>query len=130
MKLRLRGQSLRLRLTRSEVAQLANAGRVEEEIQFGPKAGSRLGYGLQLSASHEQITAEFQQQQITVLLPAAAGRRWATDDTVGLYADGPGGLRLVVEKDFKCLELRPHEDDSDAYEHPGGVAGAGCGISD
>jgi hypothetical protein len=129
MKLRLRGQSIRLRLTRSEVAQLAQAGLVEETIQIGPKANAQLVYRLQLSTEHSRMTADFQDRQITVFLPADLGRRWSLDDTVGLYGEEPWGLRLAVEKDFKCLEVRPHEDDSDAYEHPGGVAGLGCGIA-
>lgn len=129
MKLRLRGQSLRLRLTRSEVAELADAGCVDETIQIGPNADASLVYRLQLSANHAQMTAVFQGRQITVLLPADAGRRWSLDDTVGLYREEPWGLRLVVEKDFKCLEARPHEDGSDAFERPGGVTGAGCGIT-
>ena len=38
MKLRIRGDSLRLRLTRGEVEALADSGEVRETIHFGPSA--------------------------------------------------------------------------------------------
>ncbi|MBL9108770.1 MAG: hypothetical protein JNM74_05850, partial [Myxococcales bacterium] len=44
MKLRTRGRSIRLRLTRTEVARLAAGERVEERVPFGP--GTALVYGI------------------------------------------------------------------------------------
>jgi hypothetical protein len=45
MKLRLQGNSVRLRLTRSEVERLRETGLVEESIEFG--SGESLVYRLQ-----------------------------------------------------------------------------------
>ncbi len=45
MKLRIRGNSVRLRLTRGEVEDFDREGRVEDAAQFGP--GARLAYALE-----------------------------------------------------------------------------------
>ena len=49
MKLRLQGNSVRLRLTRSEVERLRETGLVEESVDFG--AGAALAYRLQTKLS-------------------------------------------------------------------------------
>jgi hypothetical protein len=50
MKIRMRGNSVRLRLTRGEVARLAAVGRVEEATEFGLGPEARLIYSLASSA--------------------------------------------------------------------------------
>ena len=47
---------------------------------------------------------------------------WATTDQVGIektifVAEG-SDLAILIEKDFKCLTDRPHEDESDLFENP------------
>jgi hypothetical protein len=46
MKLRIKGNTLRLRLLRSEVERLAAAGVVTEEIRFGPATYDALRYSV------------------------------------------------------------------------------------
>jgi hypothetical protein len=113
MKLRIQGNSLRLRLTRSEVTTLHQNGVIEESAQFS--SGSRLRYRIQTGGS--DIRADLNTDTITVCLPHAAMQRWATSDAVGLNARD-GGLRIAIEKDFRCL-TRPREQNApDAYPHP------------
>lgn len=121
MKLRLRGDFLRLRLSRSEVAELLRLGALEEATAFGPTAAQRLVYAVRVSDDVREPAASFADNRITVTLPGACTRTWAGSATVGLYAEAKHGLRIAVEKDFKCLEPRPLEDDSDAFDHPGGA---------
>ncbi len=118
MKLRIRGHSIRLRLDRKEVAELARTNQVEETTRFGPNPGDRFIYRLQLSSNPEP-TAKFRDNEITLSIPEAEGRRWALGAEVGIYGEKPWGLKFAIEKDFKCLETRPDEDDRDAFEHPG-----------
>lgn len=120
MKLRIRGNSLRLRLTRTEVAELAAAGFVEERAQLGTTPDCALVYRLELSPTAPRPTASFHGSQINILLPATEGRAWAQNDTVGIHGEETWGLKLTIEKDFKCLDPRRDEDESDAFEHPGG----------
>ena len=115
MKLRIQGNSLRLRLTRSEVARLHEHGVVEEISQFN--LGGHLTYRVQSVAGADAARADLLHGIITVQVPASEVENWAGSEEVGLYAhDGP--LRIAIEKDFRCL-TRPREEEArDAYPHP------------
>ncbi len=121
MKLRIRGNSLRLRLTRSEVARIGNGESVEETIRFGGER--RLTYRLESSPDNHRIAAGYEADCITVRLPVSAAREWASaervslDDEQPLDADG-ATLHLLIEKDFSCLTERRGADDADTFPHP------------
>jgi hypothetical protein len=117
MKLRLRGNSLRLRLTRNEVCRLAEVGLVEESVVFAGGTDSILTYRVR---SGESDDATHNAGRIEVVVHSAAVREWADGPAEGIYFETGAGLRVAVEKDFRCLAPRDGEDDSDAYEHPGG----------
>lgn len=112
MKLRIKGNAIRMRLTRSEIAQLAATGMVEELTSFG---SNQLVYAVK-SALQAQLSAGFTDGRITVLIPDEFVSAWPDNDVVGLRLDGPG-LEILVEKDFVCID-RKDEDQSDQYEHP------------
>jgi hypothetical protein len=115
MKLRIQGDSLRLRLTRSEVARLHECGVVEETARFGNGPG--LTYRIRKSANDAGIRAELTDGAITVHVPPSTVEAWATSDEVGLAARD-GVLRILIEKDFRCLTRPREEDEPDAYPHP------------
>ena len=131
MKLRVRGNSVRLRLSPSEVARLIERGAVAESTNFG--GGSRLGYELRVSSDVAEPRATFETAQLLVTLPAAAATHWATSDEVGISAQQPTGdgatLRLLIEKDFECLDRAAgdEEEPEEAYPHPARQSGGGCG---
>ncbi|MFV8755492.1 DUF7009 family protein [Nannocystaceae bacterium ST9] len=125
MKLRIRGDSLRLRLTRSEIDRLCEQGRVAQSIHFGP--GPALEYAIAL-AEQSSIEARFDGATITVVVPRALAIAWASGDEVGLshaQALPEGELRLLIEKDFHCLVPRGEQDD-DAFPHPKAGSDASC----
>lgn len=120
MKLRLRGNTLRLRLTRAEVDRLgSNAGRVEESVRFGPTAS------LLYSIERDDVRApraELDGRAIRVIAPHTLVEAWAKSDQVGFdgeQATGDGQvLRILVEKDWNCLTSRPGEEDVDTFPNP------------
>jgi hypothetical protein len=114
MKLRIQGNSIRFRLTRSEVARFSEDGLVAETTDFG--AGHRLTYRLRKEAGGVDVRAELADGVITVSAPARIVERWATSDEVGIATRGDV-LRIDIEKDFRCLTRR-EEDEADAYPHP------------
>ena len=116
MKLRLQRNSVRLRLTRSEVERLREAGLVEESVDFG--GGKFLAYRLQSRLEQGPLEAVFGQGVMTVSVSKEAAQAWAGSDEVGLYAQS-GPLAISIEKDFRCLTRRLHEQEPDAYPHPG-----------
>src|ERR1035437_2846798 len=100
MKLRIKGNSLRLRLTRPEVIRLGDDGGVEERADFG--AGEVLTYRLRPVATPGPLHAAFHQGTIEVTVAGETARDWAVSEEVGLYAQS-AGLRIAIEKDFRCL---------------------------
>ena len=119
MKLRIKGNSLRLRLTQSEVAQFAEKGEVVESIGFGNAA--QLDYALRQSDS-EEIRAQFGSNRIEVIIPKKIAENWTTTDQVGFENEVPineeDSLSILVEKDFNCLKPRPNEDETDMFPNP------------
>ena len=122
MKLRIRGNTLRLRLSRSETNELAERGEVRDGIAFGPLAADRLGYSLVASDDAAVTFARLSGSSVEVFAPKALVREWAASDTVGFEAEqaiGDGSfLKILVEKDFACLTPRTGEDDTDAFPNP------------
>ena len=121
MKLRIRGESLRLRLKRGEVDQIAAGSSIVEETHF---PNSVLAYRLDVSENHE-ISASFDRGGLVISLPKSKVSDWADSDEVSLSAEqkltGAGSLTLLIEKDFSCLEPGHHrdgEDDEDTFPHP------------
>lgn len=118
MKLRIRGNSIRLRLEQHEVRQLAESEVVEEIVTF--PASASFSYILRLHQSKE-FEADFTEGTITVAIPYTAGKNWAEGEDVGIYSEisnGEPALKLAIEKDFQCLHKRPDEDESDMFDNP------------
>jgi hypothetical protein len=115
MKLRIRGNSIRLRLTKTEVADLSDKGSVEEKTDFGN--GICLFYSIISSDSTETVKADFTNNRLEIILPEKVANDWANSETVGLSAI-QNNLKLLIEKDFSCLVPRTNDDDSDTFSHP------------
>ena len=122
MKLRLKNNSARLRLTRREVQQLVETGTVEEKIEFGLKGGEALVYALAVDADKHIFRAALENNKITIFVPHKEVLEWAETEKVGLETEqsiGDGkSLRILIEKDFACLAPRRGEDESDNFPHP------------
>lgn len=122
MKLRIRANTLRLRLSRGEVNELAERGEVREAIAFGAAAAERLGYAIVTSEEATGTSARLTGGSVEVLVPRALAREWAASETVGFETEqaiGEGlSLHILVEKDFACLTPRKGEDDTDAFPNP------------
>jgi hypothetical protein len=121
MKLRLRGNSIRLRLKRGEVGRLAAGKTLVEETQF---PGSTLSYSLCLS-DNDDMLASFDNGSIAISMPKEIIPEWADTDLVSLYSvitlPDDSQLVVLIEKDFSCLEPGHHrdcDDDADTYPHP------------
>ena len=64
MKLRIKGDSLRLRVSRSEVARLFAGDCLEETIHFAPEAGATFTYALQQKLSVSTTDRSIRREQI------------------------------------------------------------------
>lgn len=119
MKLRIRGNTLRLRLTRSEIDEFAATGRFADTISFGGEHS--LVYAIE-KTNAEAVSAFFDGGEIKVCVPAQLADEWTKTDQVGfdaIHKIGNGDeLRILIEKDFACLSTREHEDTDDNFPHP------------
>ena len=117
MKLRIQGDSVRLRLTQTEVRTLAEAGEVTDAVHLAP--GVALSYGLR-AADCPRLGAAMEGGAITVLVPRDWLAPWADGEEVGFSGEQEAGdgrtLSILVEKDFECLHKRP--DEVDAFPNP------------
>lgn len=120
MKLRLRENSIRLRLLQSEVSELRIHGIVSEKIQFG--AFQTLIYTIKVSRRAEEISARFEDGEITVEIPASAARDWTETNLIGLETEQKinenTGLKITIEKDFACPDRPADADNADAFPNP------------
>jgi hypothetical protein len=117
MKIRIKGNSIRLRLTKSEVAALSKDDSVIETIDFG---NSQLHYSV-TTGNNDHPNAIYGQNRITIILPKSFTSTWHGSEDVGIQhiqknVNG-SELLLLIEKDFVCLD-RTFEDQSDNYENP------------
>jgi hypothetical protein len=119
VKLRIKGDSLRLRLTQGEMRALGERGEVEDRIAF--PGGATLRYRLRVGKETGVISANYESNLIDVSIPEALSARWCGTDLVTLSASqslSSGELRIVLEKDWACLAPREGEDETDNFPHP------------
>ena len=118
MKIRIKGNSVRYRLTRSEVEQFSIAGFLEEKTEF---PNGVLKYRLKAKSGIDNLDAELDNNTITLFFPDDEKSEWYTSDRVGYQntIKTPGGqpFGLLLEKDFVCLD-KVDEDQSDNYPNP------------
>ena len=122
MKLRIKGNTIRLRLLRSEVERLCSADIVSEEIRFGTATDQALKYSVAASDGIEEVTVQFSDNQILVLLPESVAMNWTGGDDVGIEASIDVGnyteLSVLIEKDFECVGRPDDPDKADAFPNP------------
>ena len=115
MKLRIKGDTIRIRLSETEVNLLAEGKPVIEETHFPT---STLTYKVQPSIA---TSVDFKEDMVLVNLTQTEIDLWAGKDEVTISKDiaipNNDILSILVEKDFKCLTVRP-EDESELYPNP------------
>ena len=111
MKIRFYKDSIRLRLSQSEVARLSTDGWIEDRIEFPD--GQTLIFQLETG---ESTTARYDDGSVRVIAPRPELRHWIESDEEGIgYECGP--LKIAIEKDFQCLH-KPAEEHADTFPNP------------
>ena len=119
MKIRIKGNSIRLRLSKSDIQQLRETGNILERTVVSGE--SVFSYTLEHRAEAATIGASFSAGQLTIWLPSSEAFRLTDTAEMGVegyHANGEAdGLFLLIEKDLQCLE-NSREDQSDMYDNP------------
>lgn len=122
MKLRIRGNSIRFRLTQSEVEEFGKRGLIEDAIEFGSSAKEKMTYALVLSDKTTEISSKYDSGKIAVIIPKTLAVEWIGSDQTSISGeqilDQNKSLKILIEKDFACLSERAGEDESDNFPHP------------
>jgi hypothetical protein len=112
MKLRIKSDSIRYRLTRTDVKDLAATGYIDDKVNFG---GQSLSYAIQATEG-DALKSTYENNKITLFMPQSMISELQNTDKVG-FENSSGALYLLVEKDFTCLD-NVAEDQSDNYPNP------------
>jgi len=102
MKLRLRGDRVRLRLDRADLDRLAAEGRITAELLTRGHSAARWSYGVHLDPAVETLAVRLDAAGFRVLLPVGSGGDWLASEDEGFYGED-GGLHISLERDYRCL---------------------------
>ena len=120
MKIRIKDNSIRLRLTRGEVDTIRDTGVVISHTGF--PGGRQFCYALESSPASGNPAAFYSENEIRVRLPETVVLAWTSTEQVSIEGeqvlDDGEKLSILVEKDFACLAPRPGEDESDMFANP------------
>jgi hypothetical protein len=121
MKLRVTKNSIRLRLSQTDVERFRETGLVDEELVIAPGISGSLTYRL-ARGNGSAVSATLEGTILTVSIPADEADDWTATDRVGIEGSQPGdngpSLSILIEKDFACLTPRAGDDDKDTFPHP------------
>lgn len=119
MKIRIKGNSIRLRLTKTDIKNLKENRKVEEKTIIGNE--QIFSYSLEIFEQAEHIFSRFENNTISVFLPKKEAEILTNTDEItvsGHQKNGEiGDLFLLIEKDLKCLDTT-FEDQNDMFENP------------
>ena len=116
MKLRIQGQSIRLRLTQREVAKLVAEGNISESVRFSGCEHDQFTYTLEARDGASTVSASYSDGHVRVTIPMPSAKQWANTDEVGIeqtevVCEGTE-LSITIEKDFRGLQPRPQDHDN------------------
>ena len=113
MKIRCTNQSLRMRIRKSELMELAENKGIVETLSF--PNGTSLEFKLSIRTI-SKVTSSFSDSCVEVSLPESLAREWIHSNQVGIQHNEKSkkDLEILVEKDFPCPD-RPNEDKSDTF---------------
>lgn len=122
MKIRIKGNSIRFRLTQSEVKTLTETSSIEEQTLFESHS---FIYAVKMVEEQNEMTAIFANDKIILNVPKAQLENWYSNEIVGFEniqkLSNGSRLSLLLEKDFTCLDNRI-EDQTDNYPNPKATA--------
>ena len=112
MKIRIKGNSVRYRLTKSDIAQLGSGSFLKDKTEFASKT---LHYAITIT-DDEHLSSDFTGDKIQLNMPRKMIEELINTEKVG-FMDQSRRVSLLVEKDFACLD-NAEEDQSDNFPNP------------
>jgi hypothetical protein len=127
MKLRIRGNSVRVRLDRKDLAELLDRGRTIDVVRFGPGPDRSLTYAVEIgTAPRNRPHADYLAGQLFITIDRGDAVAWCNGDQTGFEHEQrieDGVVRVPLEKDFACLDRRAGDVAEDAWAFPNPSSG-------
>ncbi|MFT5723636.1 MAG: hypothetical protein ACI9JN_000753 [Bacteroidia bacterium] len=115
MKIRINGDTIRLRLSQTEVAEIGKFNPVAQTTDFGD---TQFTYSLDTHITPLPISATYADNHMRISINQNIAALWANSDEVGISSNAAVKPSILIEKDFQCLTVRAGEDESDLFENP------------
>ena len=117
MKIRLLNNTLRIRISQSEVSNLQSRRKVESKTEF---PGGTLSY--EVNGNTNEWDLGFKDNIIRLNIPKDQLDYFTSPQVITLkrnfHIDDGSSIKVTFEKDFKCLIEREDEDESDLFLNP------------
>lgn len=114
MKLRIQGNTLRLRLDREDLKRFAEHGMIEDSIRFGTTDDTVLSFELKATEVGDRFHVSFHSNRIIIDVPQEIAGHWIDTDQVGIGGSIPlpdrDELMISIEKDLFCGSPKGGED--------------------
>ena len=118
MKVRILGNTIRLRVKMFETDAILEKGIIEEVLEFGPSNESKLCF--QVLKGEDSFAIEQKGMTISIIVPKNLVVKWASTDLVGfeeaITTSKGSVIKVLIEKDFACLDGEREEEGS--YPNP------------
>jgi hypothetical protein len=115
MKIRMTTNSIRLRLRKSDIADLQKSRILTDEVAF--PSHNTFSFAISITTS-DSINASFTQSQILISIPTKIATHWIESNEVGIEThlafNENNCLHILIEKDFPCLD-REEENKEDTF---------------
>lgn len=119
MKIRILGNSIRLRLKMHEVDAIRETGVIEEVLAFGPDDSDQLRF--QIRTGENEFAIEQQAMTIRIIVPQSVIGTWTSTEQVGfdqtITTSKGSDIYVLIEKDFACLD-GDREEEAGSYPNP------------
>lgn len=120
MKLRIRENSIRVRLGPREVAGLLERNMLEQRTPLGSAVDPIFTYRLRLDPAAGEIFSRFGESTLTIHIPTDQAHVWAEGPTLELHTGTAtiGKVHISIEKDLQCRDEINSSTGEDVYPIP------------
>ncbi len=121
MKIRIKDNTIRFRLSSTDLKTLKKKGKVVSKCTFGTTQIFKYSVVSKKKGNSEYLCVDLKKNHIKVELAASDVKAWMKSDLEGFDAHMDNGtkegLYVLIEKDWQCLKPRD-EDESDLFPNP------------
>lgn len=121
MKIRIKDNSIRFRLSATDLKQLKKNGKVVSKCAFGTSQIFKYSVVANKKGNSEVLCIDLKKNHIKVEIAESDVKEWIKTDLEGFDAHMDNGtkegLYVLLEKDWQCLTPRD-EDESDLFPNP------------